>query len=151
MKTILTLILLFCAVFADAVSITVVWDPPTSTNVIVGYRVFYRTSTNLAYGPFQITSGLQHTITNLVAGTNYFIVVAAVDSSGLQSVYSEQVESTTPTPNVPNPPTNLRVITNSLQSSLSTDGPWMTVASSIYDVPTNESKFYRTRLDWGIK
>lgn len=151
MKTICILILLFCAVLSDAASITVAWDPPTSTNVIVGYRVFYRTSTNIAYGPFQITGGLQHTITNLAAGTNYFIVVAAVDSSGLQSVYSEQVESTTPTPNVPNPPTNLRVITNSLQSSLSTDGPWMTVASSTYDVPTNETKFYRTRLDWGIK
>lgn len=141
---------------ADAASVTLAWDASISTNV-VGYRVYYRTTNEAVYTTYRITSGLELQVTNLSAGMQYRFVVTAIGLVGtnlVESVYSTEVESTTPSlPPLPkpDPPTNIRVITNSLQSSLSVDGPWMTVAQLLYLVPTNDTRFYRARMDGGFQ
>lgn len=75
------------------------WTASTST--VVGYNI-YRGTVN--GGPYTIklnpspVSGVTYTDTTVVAGQLYYYVVTAVDSSGNESVYSNQASATVPTP-----------------------------------------------------
>jgi Cep192 domain 4 len=79
-------------------SVTLSWN--SSTSPVSGYFV-YRGS--VSGGPYtQISSSLVpslgYTDSSVTAGSTYYFVVTAVDSSGVQSVYSNQVSATIPTP-----------------------------------------------------
>jgi len=70
-----------------------------STSVVVGYNV-YRGTTNS--GPYtlklnpSLVSGVTFTDTNVQSGQTYYYVVTAVDSNGVESVYSNQASATIP-------------------------------------------------------
>jgi hypothetical protein len=75
------------------------WTASTSSDV-VGYDVYRGTTSG---GPYtEISSATiavtAFTDTDVSAGTTYFYVVTAVDGSGLQSAYSNQVTAVVPTP-----------------------------------------------------
>ncbi|HYH01109.1 MAG TPA: choice-of-anchor D domain-containing protein [Terriglobales bacterium] len=80
-------------------SATVSWVASTSTNV-VGYYVYRATQSGGPYTKLNSTAvtGTRYTDSNVVAGTTYYYVVTAVNSSGTQSAYSTQVAGTIPTP-----------------------------------------------------
>jgi hypothetical protein len=75
------------------------WTASTST--VVGYNIYRGTvnggpyTTKLNASP---VSGVTYTDTSVVAGQTYYYVVTAVDSSGNESVYSNQAPATVPTP-----------------------------------------------------
>ena len=80
-------------------SVTLNWSPSSSSN-ITGYNVYRGSQSG---GPFgMLNSGLDaatHYIdSNVTAGQTYFYVVTAVDTSGTQSSYSNQVQANIPTP-----------------------------------------------------
>jgi cellulose 1,4-beta-cellobiosidase len=72
------------------------WTPSTTPNV--NYKVSRAT---VSGGPYtMIASGLAsaiYTDTNVQAGSTYFYVTSAVNSSGIESTYSNQVMAQIPT------------------------------------------------------
>jgi hypothetical protein len=79
-------------------SVTLTWVASTST--VSGYHVYRGTQSG---GPYTlISSGLIGVLTyadsTVQAGTTYFYVVTAVDSSGNESSFSNEVQAVVPTP-----------------------------------------------------
>jgi hypothetical protein len=79
-------------------SVSLSWD--ASTSVVNGYNVYRGTKTG---GPYsKINSSLDpltaYVDMSVVAGSSYYYVTTAVDSSGQESAYSNQVSATIPTP-----------------------------------------------------
>ena len=79
-------------------SVTLSWNPSSSD--VSGYNV-YRSS--LAAGPFtKLNSGIDadttYTDNSVQAGQNYFYVTTALDTTGTESTYSNQVSAAIPTP-----------------------------------------------------
>ena len=74
------------------------WTASTST--VVGYNIYRGTVSGGPYVKLNATvvSGTSYTDTGVAAGQLYYYVVTAVDSSGVESVYSNQASATVPTP-----------------------------------------------------
>ncbi len=79
-------------------SVSLSWNP--STSVVVGYNV-YRGA--VSGGPYtKLSSAIDpstaYADTSVVSGTTYYYVTTAIDSSGTESAYSNQVQAVIPTP-----------------------------------------------------
>jgi len=79
-------------------SVSLSWAASTST--VAGYNVYRGTQTG---GPYALINGspdasTTYTDTSVQAGQTYYYVVTAVDSSGTESVYSNQAQALIPTP-----------------------------------------------------
>lgn len=79
-------------------SVDLAWDASTST--VTGYNVYRATQSG---GPYTLLNtsplgGTAYTDSTVQAGQNYFYVVTAVDASGVESVFSSEVQATIPTP-----------------------------------------------------
>ena len=75
-------------------SVTLAWDPVVNAN-IVGYRIYYGTSTGTYTQP--LGNGLDagnvttYTVNGLTAGARYYFVATAFDATGHESGYSNEV------------------------------------------------------------
>jgi hypothetical protein len=78
-------------------SITLTWNPSVSTN-IAGYDIYYGTASGVYNQVDYVTGSTSVTITNLVQGTTYYFTGTAVNTSGIQSQFSDQIEYTIPNP-----------------------------------------------------
>lgn len=84
------------AASSAAHSVGLAWD--ASSSAVSGYNVYRGGSSN---GPFTKLNGalvaeLKFTDTNVTAGTTYYYVTTAVDSSGVESVYSNTAHAVVP-------------------------------------------------------
>jgi fibronectin type 3 domain-containing protein len=74
------------------------WSASTST--VSGYNIYRSTTSGSGY--VKLNSSLNvstaYTDNSVVAGATYFYVTTAVDSSGNESSYSNQVQAVIPTP-----------------------------------------------------
>jgi hypothetical protein len=80
-------------------STTLTWTASTSTNV-VGYNVYRGTQPGGPYTKLSsaAVTGTTYTDSNVSAGATYYYVATAVDSSGVESGYSNSVTAVIPTP-----------------------------------------------------
>ena len=92
-KTLFSILFIIFAApaFALAGSATLHWQPNTESD-LAGYRIYYGTSSR-SYGPYisvgkNVTS---YTLKNLTNGKTYYFALTAVDTSGNESGYSEEV------------------------------------------------------------
>lgn len=79
-------------------SVSLSWTASTST--VVGYKVYRATQSG---GPYAVLNSspdpsTTYTDSNVQAGSTYYYVVTAVDSSGTESAYSNQAQAVVPTP-----------------------------------------------------
>jgi fibronectin type 3 domain-containing protein len=79
-------------------SVSLLWNASTSS--AVGYNVYRGSVTG---GPYTKTNSVLSASTSYVdnavqAGQTYYYVATAVDGSGVESAYSNQVEAAIPTP-----------------------------------------------------
>lgn len=79
-------------------SVSLTWDPSTST--VVGYNV-YRGA--VSGGPYSkvnsaVDPSTAYVDSSVLGGSTYYYVTTAVDSSGTESSYSNQVQATIPSP-----------------------------------------------------
>lgn len=86
------------AVAGGSHSVSLSWTASTST--VVGYNV-YRTT--VSGGPYtlvnpSLVAGTTYTDLGIASGQTYYYVVTAVNSSGSESVYSNQASASVPTP-----------------------------------------------------
>lgn len=84
------------------VTVSLAWDPSSSTNV-VGYSVLYGPASNRYQSRAWTDTNTMVTITNLAPGTFYFFVVTALSEDGIESDPSNEVSTQTPgqPPNMP--------------------------------------------------
>jgi trimeric autotransporter adhesin len=78
-------------------SVSLSWDPSSSSNV-AGYRVYRG---GISGGPYSLLTsslvpGTNYTDASVLSGNEYFYVTTAVDSSGDESVYSNEAAATIP-------------------------------------------------------
>jgi hypothetical protein len=77
-------------------SATLSWTPSTST--VIGYNVYRSTVSGGPYNKLTAStvSATSYTDPSVQGGQTYYFVVTAVDASGVESVYSNQVSATIP-------------------------------------------------------
>jgi hypothetical protein len=89
------------ATSAEAVSITVAWNPNQEPN-IAGYRLHYGTASQNYTQHIDAGNSTSTVVSNLSTGITYYFAATAYNSSGAESAYSTQVvytaSATTPTP-----------------------------------------------------
>jgi hypothetical protein len=128
---------------ARAQSVNLAWDPNPETNA-VGYKVLWG-PTSRHYNATNVVAGrLNNTavVTNLLAGPNFFAVVA-FDDTGLESDFSNEVTWT----NRPSAPKNLK-LSATLEAASSPTGPWRNLARVEVPLPAvvPAQPFYRAKL-----
>jgi hypothetical protein len=84
-----------CCVKANADSLVLDWSPSPSSSV-VGYDVYYGTSSGIYLYETNVGSATQATISNLVPGVTYYFVATAYDAQGNQSLFSSEISYTVP-------------------------------------------------------
>jgi len=78
--------------------VDVAWDQSSSTDV-QGYKVY---RSQISGGPYTLISGtlsastLQFTDSSVLSGQTYFYVVTSIDTNGLESVHSTEVNAQIP-------------------------------------------------------
>jgi fibronectin type 3 domain-containing protein len=77
-------------------SVALTWDASTST--VAGYNVY---SSTVSGGPYtkinsSLVGALNYTDSTVQSSTTYYYVTTAVDSSGNESVFSNEVSATIP-------------------------------------------------------
>lgn len=95
-SSVLTMSLAGTGTTAGQHTVTLNWNP--STSAVSGYHI-YRGS--VSGGPYSLLnstldSGTSFVDSNVVNGTEYFYVTTAVDSSGVESVFSNEASATIP-------------------------------------------------------
>lgn len=78
-------------------SVTLNWDATTSS--VVGYYVYRGTTTGGPYtklNPSTIDATTSYLDSNVTSGQTYYYVVTSVDSSNVESTYSNQVTASVP-------------------------------------------------------
>ncbi len=81
-------------------SVALSWDPSPSTN-LQGYRVYRSQVSGGSYSPVSSTlsaSTLQFTDSSVAAGQSYFYVITSIDTNGMESGPSPEVNAKIPTP-----------------------------------------------------
>ena len=104
MKTLLTL--LFCAFTAQAATVRLIWDRNPEPDV-VSYWVHVGSSSRNYTQRVHAGNDIEASVSGLNLGQTYYFSVTAVNSSGLESDYSNEVVYTVPSR--PSAPTNPRV------------------------------------------
>jgi fibronectin type 3 domain-containing protein len=80
-------------------SATLNWTASTSSNVS-GYNIYRSATSGGSYTKLNtsLVAAITYADTTVAAGQTYYFVVTAVDGSGNESVYSNQVQAIIPTP-----------------------------------------------------
>ena len=73
-----------------ASSLTLAWDPSTSTNV-AGYRIYYGPSSRNYTNTLDVGNATSATLSNLVTGATYYFAATAYDTANLESDFSNEV------------------------------------------------------------
>ncbi len=76
-------------------SVTLAWNPSPDFNVI-GYRLYYGTASHNYTGMISVGLSATASMPNLAEGTTYFFAVTAVNSTGLESAYSNEASYAVP-------------------------------------------------------
>ena len=87
--------LLLLAVRAMAGTVTLAWDPVTSSS-LAGYMVYYGPAAGNYTTSIDVGNTTSYAVTGLVDGTTYHFVATAYDATHTQSGYSNDVSATVP-------------------------------------------------------
>jgi hypothetical protein len=88
----LTFLFFFCLGQGVAAEVSLAWDASTSPNII-GYKIYRGTASGSYDSPILIGNQTSYTVTGLTAATYYFSVTA-VNASGEESGFSNEVTTT---------------------------------------------------------
>jgi len=95
-QTIFFIVLIFSALivsaqYAQGASVTLMWNPNSPAENVIGYRLYYGTeSRNYAF-MIDITDETSKKISHLEKGQNYYFAVTAFNGAGEESDFSEEI------------------------------------------------------------
>ena len=76
---------------ANAALVTLKWDASADSDLVVGYKIYYGTSSGNYPNNVDVGNVTQHTIEGLDSDTTYYFAATAYDIDGLESYYSNEV------------------------------------------------------------
>lgn len=123
--------------------VTILWTPSPDADV-TGYRLYIGTNSGAYPRSIWIAGG--QTASNTVASSNFFasvtnfVTMTAVNSSGIESDFSNEIRFP-----VPSAPTGVKV-SLFLESAPGPQGPWAVVDMLCYESTGPTNQFYRGRL-----
>ena len=105
LTVLLAILFVFMAVPAFAGDVTLMWDANTETG-LAGYKIYYRTDqggepydgTGIPEGdsPIDVGNVTEFRLTGLLKNKIYYFVATAYNTSGFESGYSNEVNTTPP-------------------------------------------------------
>jgi hypothetical protein len=95
----IVLILVPCAAVAGTATVTIGWEPSTSS--VAGYEIAYGKSSGMYDYVVDVGNHTSVTISGLEEGTTYYFAVKAYNSEGVKSTFSEELVYTVPLTNAP--------------------------------------------------
>ncbi len=104
-----------CSVASWAAQLTLAWDP-SPDGTVVGYYVYYGTSSRNYPNRVDVGNATSRTVQNLTAGQTYFFAVTAYNAARAESGYSNEVSAAIPAP--PPPATTSTALASSTNPSL---------------------------------
>lgn len=75
---------------SSATTATLSWSPSTSTN-LAGYKVYVGTASAVYSSSLSVGNVTSYTVSNLGVGSTYYFAVAAYNTSGIESSFSNEV------------------------------------------------------------
>ena len=124
------LVLLFAGAL-QAQSITLAWDPNTESNLSY-YVLYYGTASGVYSTNVNVGKVTTYTQTGLIAGQRYYLALKAVNTSGLQSGFSNEVNGIAGTP--PAAPTILSPVNGASGLRTGVLLGWAASGATSYDV-----------------
>jgi hypothetical protein len=88
--SLVTLLLLIFTTNVYSAQFTVAWNPNSESD-LAGYKVYYGNSSGIYDNSVNVGNQTNYTIPNLAIGKTIYIAVTALDLSGNESVYSDEV------------------------------------------------------------
>lgn len=85
-------ILIATAAHAVTASVSLAWNPSSSTNV-AAYMVYYGTSSGSYISAVPVQNATNVTINGLNSGTTYYFAATSIDKAGNQSAYSSEISA----------------------------------------------------------
>src|SRR5688572_27540159 len=101
------LLLVLTAASLHAASVQLNWTPPTTNadgtalNDLAGYKVYHGSGSRQYTASVDVGNVTSYTLSGLTGGRLYYIAVTASDTSGNESVYSDEIPVTPPDPPPP--------------------------------------------------
>jgi hypothetical protein len=123
------------------------WSPPT-TGVPSFYNVYWGTSSGQYTNALNVGNVTNVTLTVPTRGVMFVYAVTAVDSHGLQSIFSNEVSYTAPNP--PGPPTQKPLTVITVMKSTTPTGIFADAGMNWSDTPTQPQVYYKLKIDHGI-
>jgi hypothetical protein len=140
----------FFIISNPAPSVTLAWDPSTNP-IVVKYTIYF----GVASGAYTnnstvVSNGPPCTITNVsltlpARGVTYYFAATAIDTHGLESVFSNEVSYSVPV--IPDAPSLHPVIILIVETENSLGDPWVDAGLPQYAVdPNAPNQFFRLRI-----
>lgn len=123
------------------------WSPP-NTGVPSFYNVYWGTSSGLYTNALNVGNVTNVTLTVPTRGVQFVYAVTAVDSHGLQSIFSNEVSYTAPNP--PGPPTQKPLTVITVMKSPTPTGVFADSGMNFSESPDQPAVYYKLRIDKGI-
>jgi hypothetical protein len=128
--------------------VTLAWDPsPTTNSGPITYKVYYGGRSGTYTNSVPAGTNLTASVTGLAAATTYYFVATATDTNKLESDYSTEVFTKTPTNVITTITTTIQVIAN-IQASGKSNGQYTNYSSIVVTNlvnPTN-NLFFRSTI-----
>src|SRR5437588_3049430 len=99
-------------------SVTLAWDPSTSTNV-AGYHIYYGVASRSYTNSISVDLATTATVSGLLEGVTYYFAATALDTAGLESDFSNETSYS-----VPNQPPTLDLLSDLI---IDEDSPQQTI------------------------
>lgn len=123
------------------------WSPPT-TGTASFYNVYWGTTSGQYTNAVNVGNVTNTTITVPARGVQFFYAVTAVDSHGLQSIFSNEVGYTAPNP--PGPPTQKPLTVITVMKAPTPTGVFADAGMNFSESPDQPQTFYKLRIDKGV-
>jgi DNA-binding CsgD family transcriptional regulator len=137
----------FLVVSNPAPVVQLAWNP-SSDSMVVAYSVYYGVGSGQYTNVTRLGNVTNAEITLPARGVRFYFAVTASTSTGLESVFSNEVNYSPANP--PAPPTQKPLTVLTVMKSTSPDGVFADAGMSWSDAPSDTASFYKLKIDRGV-
>lgn len=137
----------FLVVSNPAPVVQLAWNPSTSTGVSF-YNLYWGTSSGQYTNVVNVGNVTNVTVTLPTRGVMFVYAVTAVDSHGLQSPFSNEVNYTAPNP--PSPPQQKPLTVITVMKAPTPTGVFVDSGMNWSESPDQPQTYYKLKIDKGI-
>lgn len=137
----------FLVVSNPAPQVQLAWNPSTSTGISF-YNLYWGTSSGQYTNVVNVGNVTNVTVTLPTRGVMFVYAVTAVDSHGLQSPFSNEVNYTAPNP--PSPPQQKPLTVITVMKAPTPTGVFIDSGMNWSESPDQPQTYYKLKIDRGV-